>query len=545
MAVSKDRAAWQAKRAEIRRDVWDALGDLPPRPEHPTMTTTTATSYRGPSPSAFAPKPEDPRIENVQIADGPRPAIRAALVLPPGADASHRVPAVVWFDNRPQMGLMPFSEMGGELVPITLARRGFAVLSLEAIPENPPPWVESAPSSGQGTPWGQTLRRDLVALDALLTRPEIDPKRIAAAGVGLGAMRAWWLMGLDDRIACGTGTGGLARISDWRAAQGDAAPALAPWASAMLKTFDTEAVMALCAPRPLQAQHSDRDPLSPASGFKVLLDTARRAYSTEGERGGLNYQIYGRQGPEFTLLEWDAMLEWLDKHLLPQGPTPLGHAPEPEPVVDDRFIDPAAHGIAGWVSEMSQRPGTWSWRDGTIVCAPGPNEYGWLRCPVELDDFILSLDWKVPKGGNSGIFLRARPVTWAIPPGADSKPRVSALGLTWPSRTGLELQAQDDSGHADKYSSGSLYRHAAPAANPTRPPGEWNHYTVRCRGTRVEVWINGQQVLDTRLDQHPTLRRPPLRGYFGLQDHGVPAEFRNIRYLRLGEGEDPSRKTSG
>ncbi len=307
----------------------------------------------------------------------------------------------------------------------------------------------------------------------------------------------------------------------------------------MLKDFDTEAVLALCAPRPLQVQYSDRDPLSPASGVKVLLDTARRAYATEGNRSGFSYQVYGRQGPEFTLLEWDAMLEWLDKHLMPQGPSPLGHPPEPEPVVDDRFTDPAAHGLAGWVAEMSQRPGTWSWRDGTIVCAPGPNEYGWLRCPVELDDFILSLDWKVPKGGNSGIFLRARPVEWVIPPGRDSKPRVSTLGLTWPSRTGLELQAQDDAGQANKYSSGSLYRHAAPAENPTRPPGEWNRYTVRCRGLRVEVWINGRQVLDTRLDQHPTLRHPPLRGFFGLQDHGVAAEFRNVRYLRL-ESDEPS-----
>jgi hypothetical protein len=207
-------------------------------------------------------------------------------------------------------------------------------------------------------------------------------------------------------------------------------------------------------------------------------------------------------------------------------------------VVNDRFVDPAAHGLAGWVPEMSQRAGTWKWDNGTIVCAPGPNDYGWLRAPVELDDFILSVEWKIPKAGNSGIFLRARPVEWFIWPDEQAKWKVATRGLQWPSRTGLELQATDDSGRANKYSSGSLYRHAAPAENPTRPAGEWNRYTIRARGPRVEVWCNGRQVLDAALEQCPTLRQAPLRGYFGLQNHGLGAEFRNVRYLRLAAGAD-------
>ena len=80
-----------------------------------------------------------------------------------------------------------------------------------------------------------------------------------------------------------------------------------------------------------------------------------------------------------------------------------------------------------------------------------------------------------------------------------------------------ELQAADDQGQASTYSSSSLYRHAAPAANPSRPAGEWNRSTVRCRALRVEVWSNGGQVMDTRLNGYPTLRQPPLRGYIGLR----------------------------
>ncbi len=87
-----------------------------------------------------------------------------------------------------------------------------------------------------------------------------------------------------------------------------------------------------------------------------------------------------------TRLQWMAGLEQLDKHLRPQGPSPLGHAPEPEPELDDRFIDVAVNGIAGWSAEMSQRLGTWTWHDGVITCKPmGTNEFGWLRLPIEVE----------------------------------------------------------------------------------------------------------------------------------------------------------------
>ncbi len=66
--------------------------------------------------------------------------------------------------------------------------------------------------------------------------------------------------------------------------------------------------------------------------------------------------------------------------------------------------------------------------------------------------------------------------------------------------------------------------------------GEWNRKTVRARATRIEVWSNGQQVLDARVDMCPrTLPDPPLRGYIGRQNHGASAKFRNIRLMRLGE----------
>ena len=361
----------------------------------------------------------------------------------------------------------------------------------------------------------------------------IDPSRVAVVGVGLGGTRAVWLAARHERIAACLAVGGMTRFADWtKAHPGYPIP---PWMTKAMDGMDLEALVALCAGRPFAATAGDRDPSCPVPGVQIAEETGKAMDDLLGRRHLFSITRMGRQDEHYDRLPWMGAMEVLDKAFFPQGPTPLGHEPEPEPEVTSEFVDLAANGIAGWAVEMSQRPTTWTWKDGVISCKNGPNEYGWLRAPVEVGDFVLSIEWKVQRGGNTGVFLRAKPVPWTLPPSVLNKRVVSTRGLDWPSRTGLELQAQDDPGIANKYSSGSLYRHAGVAANPTNPPGQWNHYTVRARGPRVEVWSNGQQVLDARIDECPlTLPEPPMRGYIGLQNHGAPAEFRDIKLLRLG-----------
>ncbi len=316
-------------------------------------------------------------------------------------------------------------------------------------------------------------------------------------------------------------------------------------------TTHFEELAALCAPRPLCLMVGEPVPLPPAaqSVGKLLERAVKGTYKVYGPEGtGMTYSLFGEfpgHDSVSTRLQWMAGLEHLDKHFRPQGAKPLGHPPEPEPTFDSddgEVLNLTERGIAGWSPEMSGRDATWTWRDGVVVCQPKANEYGWLRCPVEVADFLLQVEWQVPAKGNAGIFLRAKPVDWSYPPTEENRLRVMNLGLTWPSRTGLELQTQDDPGSANRYSTGSLYRHAAPAANPTQSPGHWNRSTVRARGPRVEVWNNGEQVLDADLARcTDTLPVPPLKGYIGLQNHGAPAEYRAIRLKRLPPGVEPAQ----
>jgi hypothetical protein len=431
-------------------------------------------------------------------------------------------PAIILFNNRPAVDRHAwFHDLPAAL---DIARRGMAVLCVEVEPSSSP-WDDPKQ-------WSRILYGDACAFEYLRYSSEVDPKRIGVLGIGLGGTRAIWLMAFEPSIARGMAIGGLTRLTDWTAR--NASKTSPDWVSRLKDGHDLEAVVVLCAGRPLEWTVGDRDPSSPMSGVSIVDNVGKAMDRLVDGKGVFHVTYLGRQDDHYGRLQWMGAMEFFEKGFFPQTATPLGHAPKPEPQVTGDFVDLAANGLAGWVVEMSQRPGTWTWIDGVIACKPGANEYGWLRSPIEVSDFILSIEWKVPANGNSGIFLRAKPVPWTFPPSGSNKRIVSTLGLDWPSRTGLELQAADDHGHADKYTSGSLYRHAAPAANPTNPAGHWNKYTVRARGNRVEVWTNGTQVLDTSIDQYPlTLANPPLTGYIGLRNHGAPAEFRNVKLLRL------------
>ena len=148
-------------------------------------------------------------------------------------------------------------------------------------------------------------------------------------------------------------------------------------------------------------------------------------------------------------------------------------------------------------------------------------------------DFELALEWKVGKGGNSGILYRAA----ELPPPAP----------IWHSAP--ELQILDDAAHpkaTPQTLTGSLYDLVAPVDKVLRPLGEWNEARVLVRGDHVEHWLNGRKVLEYELGSDALRARIAAskfkdmprfavekEGHVGLQHHGEEAWFRNIRIRTL------------
>jgi len=143
----------------------------------------------------------------------------------------------------------------------------------------------------------------------------------------------------------------------------------------------------------------------------------------------------------------------------------------------------------------------------------------WLSTTKEYGDFDLTVEFKVPKGGNSGVFIRA--------------PRQGN-----PAFEGSEIQVLDD--YDDQYKElkpyqycGSVYSTIAATPRVTKHFGEWQKMEIHIQGQKITVTLNGTKVVDGDLSEHmdkvkdhPGLKR--LSGFIGLQDHSSRLDYRNV-----------------
>jgi len=189
--------------------------------------------------------------------------------------------------------------------------------------------------------------------------------------------------------------------------------------------------------------------------------------------------------------------------------------------------------LAGWRRyEAEMPPDGWRAEDGTLH---RHGSGGDLVTVDQFGDFDLSLEWRVEEGGNSGIFYRAAPGSEHI---FHSAP---------------ELQVLDDDGHPDGENpltaAGSVYAIYPAPRGVVRPVGEWNEVRIVADGRRVEHWLNGERIVEFEIGSDDWEARvagskfaeveeygAAREGYIGLQDHGDPVWFRNIKLRPLAGG---------
>jgi len=201
--------------------------------------------------------------------------------------------------------------------------------------------------------------------------------------------------------------------------------------------------------------------------------------------------------------------------------------------------------LTGW-KEMSSKPGQWKVVEGVLTCSGGGG--GWLSTTEQYANYEIALEFQLPAGGNSGVFLRHS-------------------GEGDGAYTGMEIQALDD--YAKMYDAlqpwqycGSLYGvvAAAPAVSKkdpkwqdraSKPPDAsgktpWQKLDILCAGRRVKVTLNDKPIVDANLDDHPDqfAKHPGLKrvaGYIGLQNHSTGVYYRNIMIRDPGP-QEPAAK---
>ncbi len=184
-------------------------------------------------------------------------------------------------------------------------------------------------------------------------------------------------------------------------------------------------------------------------------------------------------------------------------------------------------GWRGW--KMDTLPSGWQAVDGALTRVRKAAD---IITTDKFKDFELSLEWKIAKNGNSGIFYRASEdddaIYWSAP----------------------EMQVLDDAGHPDGKSrltaAGSDYGLYPSPAGVVKPAGQWNQARLVVRGNHVEHWLNGVKVVEYELGSpdweakvkaskfagHAHYGRNP-EGYIGLQEHDFWVAYRNIKIRTL------------
>ncbi|MEX0291387.1 MAG: DUF1080 domain-containing protein [Flavobacteriaceae bacterium] len=170
----------------------------------------------------------------------------------------------------------------------------------------------------------------------------------------------------------------------------------------------------------------------------------------------------------------------------------------------------------------------------------------------EFDNFELYLEWKLPEGGNSGIFYHVKEGYGGPPEVApeyqliDDVNYASIHDLT-AYNTSLGYEENPGELKPLQQTASDYAMHAAdPAQKVLHPIGEWNSSKIVFTPQKVEHWLNGKKVLTfvpwseewyAKKNSDKWKNSPDYgkfkKGYIGLQDHASPIWFKNIKIKKL------------
>ncbi len=316
------RAEWELKRQQVRAELRDLLGKLPPKPE-PLKVRGISREER-----------DGCLVEKFEFDNGAGATVPGYFLLP--KERSGNLPGILfchWHGGDYDIGKEELFQTrhSPEAPGPALVKRGYAVLGIDAYcfgerigrgPGGP----EEKGGAGEMTAskfnlwvgrtlWGMMLRDDLLALDYLASRPEVDGNRLGVTGISMGATRTWWLMALDERLKAGVAIACLTRYQNLIQHHQLKAHGIYYFVPGLLNHFDTEAVVSLIAPRPVLFQTGDQDGGSPVDGIHAIETAVRPFYGLYAREQNFQSIIYPGLGHVYTPEMWQRTLDWLEQHV--------------------------------------------------------------------------------------------------------------------------------------------------------------------------------------------------------------------------------------
>lgn len=322
VAVPASIGEWKTQRASIRETLIKIMGELPPRP----AVATARIQVREDRGTYI--------LEKFEFDNGAGAMVPGYFLIPKNGKTKHPVIFYChWHGGNYDLGKQEIFTMHHtpQIPAQVLTNLGFAVMAIDSYcfgerqgkgPGGPRETGQAEELSASKyelwmgrSLWAMMVRDDLMALDYLFSRPEIDSARVGVTGISMGATRSWWLMALDERIKTGVAVGCLTRYQELISGQKLKAHGIYYFVPGFLKYFDTEAVISLIAPRPILFMTGDRDDGSPLSGIKKIEGVVQNVYTLNKASENFQSTIYPDTGHVYTAAMWDRMIKWMGAHL--------------------------------------------------------------------------------------------------------------------------------------------------------------------------------------------------------------------------------------
>jgi len=167
--------------------------------------------------------------------------------------------------------------------------------------------------------FGMMMFDELRALEYLASRPEVDPQRLGALGMSMGATKAWWLAALEPRVHLCLDVCCLTDYEELIKNRALSEHGIYYYVPSLLKHFQTADINELIVPRPRLSVNGRQDPLTPALGVEKIRNHLLPLYREYGRETNCRIDLFDSAHVELPEMR-KLIVEWMDRYLTKNGP---------------------------------------------------------------------------------------------------------------------------------------------------------------------------------------------------------------------------------